>query len=46
MRIKLSVCIFFLCGLPLLLSLAGHAQASSATPDDSKGAIQHVIVAQ
>ncbi len=46
MRIKLSVCILFLCGLPLLLSPASHAQASSATSDDSKSAIQHVIVAQ
>jgi len=46
MHIKLSVCILFLCGLPLLLSLASHAQASSATSDDSKAAIEHVIVAQ
>ena len=46
MHIKLSVCILFLCGLPLILLHAARAQGGSATPDDSRAAIQHVIVAQ
>jgi ketosteroid isomerase-like protein len=46
MRIKLSACILFLCGLTLILLHAAHAQAGSATPDASRTAIQHVIVAQ
>ena len=48
MRNRLSVCIVFLCGLTLILLNAGrsNAQAGSATPDDSRAAIQHVIVAQ
>ena len=46
MRIKLSVCILFLCGLTLILLHVAHTQAGSATPDDSRAAIQHVIVAQ
>jgi ketosteroid isomerase-like protein len=46
MRIKLSVIIVFLCGLPLIPLPAAHAQAGVAATDDSGAAIRHVIVAQ
>jgi len=47
MRIKFLSCIFF-CGLtlPFLNASSIQAQAGSATPDDSRAAIQHVIGAQ
>src|SRR5579863_9936045 len=46
MPIKLSLYILFICGLPLILLHAAHTQGGSATPDDSRAAIQHVIVTQ
>lgn len=46
MRIKLSVIFVFLGGLPLIPLHAAHVQGGSATPDDSRAAIQRVIVAQ
>ena len=46
MRIKLFLCILSLCGLTLILLHAAPAQAGSASPDDPRVAIQHVIVAQ